>query len=119
MKLSGADPDRIYLTGHSMGGHGTWHLAANDPDRWAAIAPSAGWISFDTYGGRLPSAGESHIARDNYALTAETDDDEWLLDASGISANQYAYFYNGGGTTSSLGHNFQTTSYAYRCWIPN
>lgn len=46
------DPTRIYLTGHSMGGHGTWHLAANDPDQWAAIAPSAAWRSFDTYGGR-------------------------------------------------------------------
>jgi len=47
----GGDPARVYLTGHSMGGHGVWHLAANDPGRWAAIAPSAGWCSFDTYGG--------------------------------------------------------------------
>jgi dienelactone hydrolase len=43
---------QVYLTGHSMGGHGTWHLAANDPDRFLAIAPSAGWASFDSYGGR-------------------------------------------------------------------
>ena len=50
------DPDRIYLAGHSMGGHGTWHLAANDPDTFAAIAPSAGWISFDTYGKRPAGA---------------------------------------------------------------
>jgi dienelactone hydrolase len=42
----------VYLTGHSMGGHGTWSLAANDPDLFVAIAPSAGWCSFDTYGGR-------------------------------------------------------------------
>lgn len=47
---------RRYLTGHSMGGHGTWHLAANDPDQWAVIAPSAGWRSFDTYGGRPEGA---------------------------------------------------------------
>lgn len=52
LALSGAHSDRCYLTGHSMGGHGVWHLAANDPDRWAAIAPSAGWESFDSYGGR-------------------------------------------------------------------
>ena len=52
----GADPLRTYLTGHSMGGHGTWHLAANDPDRWAAIAPSAGWASFDSYTGRPDGA---------------------------------------------------------------
>jgi poly(3-hydroxybutyrate) depolymerase len=44
------DPQRVYLTGHSMGGHGTWQLGAHFPDRFAAIGPSAGWISFSTYG---------------------------------------------------------------------
>jgi pimeloyl-ACP methyl ester carboxylesterase len=49
------DPLRTYLTGHSMGGHGTWQVGATLPDRFAAIAPSAGWISFWTYaGGRRP-----------------------------------------------------------------
>ncbi len=43
------DPRRVYLTGHSMGGHGTWHLGALYPDRFAAIGPSAGWISFWSY----------------------------------------------------------------------
>ena len=43
------DPQRVYLTGHSMGGHGTWHVGAMFPDRFAAIAPSAGWISFWSY----------------------------------------------------------------------
>ncbi|MEW6161110.1 MAG: prolyl oligopeptidase family serine peptidase [Verrucomicrobiota bacterium] len=46
------DPRRVYLTGHSMGGHGTWNLGATFPDRFAALGPSAGWISFNTYGGR-------------------------------------------------------------------
>jgi predicted peptidase len=36
------DPDRIYLTGLSMGGFGTWSLAASHPGRWAAIAPICG-----------------------------------------------------------------------------
>ncbi|HEU4752485.1 MAG TPA: prolyl oligopeptidase family serine peptidase, partial [Armatimonadota bacterium] len=45
------DPRRTYLTGHSMGGHGTWQIGATYPDRFAAIAPSAGWISFWSYGG--------------------------------------------------------------------
>lgn len=31
------DPGRIYLWGHSMGGAGTWHLAARHPELWAAI----------------------------------------------------------------------------------
>ncbi|MCA9291796.1 MAG: prolyl oligopeptidase family serine peptidase, partial [Phycisphaerales bacterium] len=47
----GTDPDRTWLTGHSMGGHGTWHLGVTYPDRFAAIAPSAGWISFRSYTG--------------------------------------------------------------------
>lgn len=54
--LSGVSPARVSLTGHSMGGHGTWHLAANDPDRFAAIGPSAGWRSFDSYVGRPEGA---------------------------------------------------------------
>ncbi|MBC7525930.1 MAG: prolyl oligopeptidase family serine peptidase [Chthonomonadaceae bacterium] len=45
------DPRRVYLTGHSMGGHGTWQIGATFPDQFAAIAPSAGWISFLSYGG--------------------------------------------------------------------
>jgi predicted esterase len=45
------DPQRVYLTGHSMGGHGTWHVGATFPDRFAAIGPSAGWVSFWSYAG--------------------------------------------------------------------
>lgn len=45
------DPLRTYLTGHSMGGHGTWQVGVHYPDRFAAIAPSAGWISFWSYAG--------------------------------------------------------------------
>jgi len=36
------DKDRIYLTGLSMGGFGTWATAAVYPDRFAAIAPICG-----------------------------------------------------------------------------
>lgn len=36
------NPDRIYLTGHSMGGFGTWSIAANHPTVFAALAPVAG-----------------------------------------------------------------------------
>ena len=47
----GTDPKRTYLTGHSMGGHGTWHLGVTFPDKWAAVAPSAGWVSMWSYAG--------------------------------------------------------------------
>lgn len=46
------DPGRLYLTGHSMGGHGTWHFGVTYPGFWAAIAPSAGWYSFWSYAGK-------------------------------------------------------------------
>lgn len=36
------DPDRIYLTGLSMGGYGTWNHASRRPDRFAAIVPICG-----------------------------------------------------------------------------
>jgi predicted peptidase len=36
------DAHRVYLTGLSMGGTGTWDLAAAEPGRWAAIVPICG-----------------------------------------------------------------------------
>jgi hypothetical protein len=43
------DPSRIYLTGHSMGGHGTWVIGSQYPDQFAAIGPSSGWINWWSY----------------------------------------------------------------------
>ena len=36
------DLNRVYLTGHSMGGFGAWHWGPARADVWAAIAPCAG-----------------------------------------------------------------------------
>jgi len=58
------DPSRIYLTGHSMGGHGTWFLGATYPEKWAAIAPSAGYPTLSTYGshdGMIPDSAGSPV----------------------------------------------------------
>ena len=44
------DPQRIYLTGHSMGGHGTWFLGATYPDKWAAIGACSGYPTLKGYG---------------------------------------------------------------------
>ena len=43
------DPGRVYLTGLSMGGYGSWELAIKEPDLFAAIVPICG-------GGRVTSA---------------------------------------------------------------
>ena len=37
------DSSRLYLTGLSQGGHGTWTIAARHPDLFAALAPICGW----------------------------------------------------------------------------
>lgn len=50
------DPRRSWLTGHSMGGHGTWLLGARFPDEFAAIAPTAGFVR-DFAPSRATSAG--------------------------------------------------------------
>jgi predicted peptidase len=41
-KLPSVDMDRIYILGHSMGGHGTFILIQLDLEYFAAAAPSAG-----------------------------------------------------------------------------
>ena len=46
IKEFNGDPSRVYLTGLSLGGYGTWDLAQRYPARWAAIAPCCGGIIF-------------------------------------------------------------------------
>jgi hypothetical protein len=41
--LYNIDENRIYLTGHSMGGGGTWVQGTRIPEVWAAIAPTASY----------------------------------------------------------------------------
>lgn len=51
----GGDPERLYLTGVSMGGIGAWHLASRRPGKFAAVVPVCGrsplkGLSKDPYG---------------------------------------------------------------------
>ncbi len=43
IKNYNVDEDRIYVTGLSMGGYGTWKLANEIPERLAAVIPICGW----------------------------------------------------------------------------
>ncbi len=47
------DLSRVYLTGHSMGGFGTWYLAYQYPDRFAAIAPMSAPFVVTAWADRL------------------------------------------------------------------
>lgn len=70
------DSQRIYLTGHSMGGHGTWFLGATYPDMWAAIAPCAGYPTLKGYGsadGIVPENGRNEM--ENTLLRASNQSD--------------------------------------------
>ncbi|MFL5528518.1 MAG: prolyl oligopeptidase family serine peptidase [Gemmatimonadaceae bacterium] len=61
------DPTRIYLTGLSMGGNGTWYVAYRNPKRFAAIAPICAWISAQFWKTAQPvvpaDSGEAYAAR--------------------------------------------------------
>jgi len=65
------DNSKIYLTGHSMGGHGSWYLGATYPDHFAAIAPCAGYPDLLLYRGsrseRLLEMSEEQRAK--YGIT--------------------------------------------------
>lgn len=42
IKNNPVDTNRVYLTGLSMGGYGSWDLASRFPERFAAVAPICG-----------------------------------------------------------------------------
>lgn len=97
-------PDRIYLTGHSMGGHGTWYLGATYPGKWAAIAPCAGYPSLLGYGsadGKIPGPGENINEKNLYRA------------ANGSNVFELAKNYAASGIYIHHGDNDQTVSVGY------
>ncbi len=53
------DGERLYLTGLSLGGAGTWHLGTRAAQHFAALVPICGFLELG------PSSGlEAHVARD-------------------------------------------------------
>jgi len=98
------DPKHIYLTGHSMGGHGTWYLGATYPGNWAAIAPCAGYPTLAAYGsadGKIPETGRTGM-------------ESLLLQASNPSnVLELAQNYNAGGVYIHHGDNDKVVSVDY------
>jgi predicted esterase len=63
------DPDRVHLTGLSMGGAGTWHIGLRYPDRFASITPVCGVADLDL----MPwFAGWGALDRELASLTGYT-----------------------------------------------
>jgi hypothetical protein len=48
--LWNVDENRIWLTGHSMGGGGSWYWGPKRAEVWAAFAPCSGWGGPETGG---------------------------------------------------------------------
>jgi len=67
------DRDRVWLSGYSMGGTGCWHLATRYPDRFAAIAPSAGNADYHVWEELWETSG-SEEETDETDETGETDE---------------------------------------------
>jgi predicted peptidase len=44
VKEFNGDPQRLYLVGFSLGGYGTWQIAAGNPGKFAALVPVAGGV---------------------------------------------------------------------------
>ena len=83
-------------------GSGTWYVAVND--------------CFTTYGGRLPIYAEWYIAMNNYVLTGETGNWEWL--GSSDYWTQSGCSVAGSTAITDVSTGGPTSTYAYRCWIP-
>ncbi|WP_247237877.1 alpha/beta fold hydrolase [Telluribacter sp. SYSU D00476] len=69
------DPSRIYLTGHSMGGRGTWYLAYRYPTRFAAIAPMSALSTIESWADSLvhTPVWAIHGAKDEVAPISNTE----------------------------------------------
>lgn len=63
------DQDRLYLTGLSMGGHGTWKIAATIPRKFAAYVPICGSLPTDAKPAK--TVANMAIELDSYAQTAK------------------------------------------------
>jgi len=61
IKEFSVDESRLYLTGLSMGGNGTWYLGTAFPDRFAAIVPICGYVRGfpPSYPGVAPEGAET------------------------------------------------------------
>ena len=68
MREFNGDSSRVYLTGLSMGGYGTWDLARRYPTKWAAIAPCCGGVR---YPGRNEAMRQSTLPWEADPYTAE------------------------------------------------
>lgn len=81
------DKTRLYLTGLSQGGHGTWALGAKHADIFAAIAPCCGWADKETAEklakAKMPVWTFHGDADQAVNVQCSRDMEKWIKDAGG------------------------------------
>lgn len=98
------DKNRIYLTGLSMGGYGTWFTAMAKPDIFAAIAPvCGGGMPWNAHVLKMP-IWTFHGSEDNIVSKIQTDQmvealkktdaDVTYTILEGVGHNAWDYAYN-------------------------
>lgn len=104
------DTSRVYLTGLSMGGFGTWALASSYPERFAAIAPICGgmdhWLDMDARAKALKNTPiwTFHGAADTAVPILMTEKVIEAIEAAGGSVKYTIY--------PRVGHDSWTQTYA-------
>jgi predicted peptidase len=99
------DADRIYLTGLSMGGYGTWNLATRYPEKFAAVAPiCGGGVPYLTK--RIPKlpVWAFHGGKDSVVTLTES---QRMIDALKRNRSQHAWLT----IYPEAGHNSWTEAY--------
>jgi predicted peptidase len=103
------DRKRVYLTGLSMGGYGTWELATLAPEYFAAIAPIAGGGDADEadrlkaiptwvfHGKKDDAVPESESAKMVEALKAAGGDVKYTVLPEGGHVDAWVYAYESAG----------------------
>lgn len=98
------DEDKIYLTGLSMGGYGTWFTAMAYPDKFAAIAPiCGGGMAWNAKTLTMP-VRVFHGVEDNAVSVTQSDEmvaairkregDVTYTRMEGVGHNVWEYAYN-------------------------
>jgi lysophospholipase L1-like esterase/dienelactone hydrolase len=81
------DPDRVYVTGLSMGGYGTWDLITRHPEKFAAAIPVCGGGDKEKAAAAKPvPVWAFHGLADNVVMPVRTQDMIAGLRATGIRA---------------------------------
>lgn len=82
-----ANPKKVYLTGLSYGGFGSWYMASKYPEKFAAVAPVVGWGHPEL----MPSIAKNQIP-------------VWAFIGGRDPVVEAKYFYEGLNELERLGH---------------